>query len=65
MTTKILKVTKQEECYIVPEIQPNLNKIVSPTEIFSLVTGLEELLELIVKQSKLYGHQNGRNVTVT
>ena len=29
------------------------------------MTGLEELLELIVKQSKLYAHQNGRNFTVT
>ena len=48
-----------------PEIQPNLNETVSPTEIFSLVTGLEELLELIVEQSNLYAHQNGRNFTVT
>ena len=48
-----------------PEIQPNLNETVSPIEIFSLVTGLEELLELIVKQSNLYAHQNGRNFIVT
>ena len=48
-----------------PEIQPNLNETVSPIEIFSLVTGLEELLELIVEQSNLYAHQNGRNFTVT
>ena len=48
-----------------PEIQPNLNETVYPIEIFSLVTGLEELLELIVEQSKLYAHQNGRNFTVT
>ena len=48
-----------------PEIQPNLNETVSPTEIFSLVTGLVELLELIVEQSNLYAHQNGRNFTVT
>ena len=27
----------------IPEIQPNLNETVSPIEIFSLVTGLEEL----------------------
>ena len=33
-------------------------------EIFSLVTGLKELLELIVKQLKLYAHQNRRNFTV-
>ena len=48
-----------------PEIQPNLNETVYPIEIFSLVTDLEELLELIVEQSKLYAHQNGRNFTVT
>ena len=42
--TKNLKVTKQEECHLIPEIQPNLNETVSPVEIFSLVTGLEELL---------------------
>ena len=63
--TKKVKVTKQEECHLVPEIQPNLNETVSPTEIFSLVTGLVELLELIVEQSNLYAHQNGRNFTVT
>ena len=63
--TKKEKVTKQEECHLVPEIQPNLNETVSPTEIFSLVTGLVELLELIVEQSNLYAHQNGRNFTVT
>ena len=57
-----MKVTNQEECHLVPEIQPNLNETVSPIEIFSLVTGLEELLELIVEQSNLYAHQNGRNV---
>ena len=28
------------------------------------MTGLEELLELIVEQSNLYAHQNGRNFTV-
>ena len=48
-----------------PEIQPNINETVSPIEIFSLVTGPEELLELIVEQSNLYPHQNGRNFTVT
>ena len=32
---------------------------------FSLVNGLDELLELIVEQSNLYAHQNGRNFTVT
>ena len=44
------------------EIQPKLNETVSLIEIFPLVTDLDELLELIVEQSKLYAHQNGRNV---
>ena len=48
-----------------PEIQPSLNETLSPTEILSLVTELEKLLELIVEQSNLYAHQNGRNFTVT
>ena len=34
-----------------PEIQPSLNETVSTIKIFSLVTGLEKLLELIVEQS--------------
>ena len=63
--TKNIKVTKQEECPLVPEMQSNLNETVSPIKIFSLVTGLEVLLELIVEQSNLYAHQNGRNFTVT
>ena len=57
--TKKLKVTKQEECHLDPEIQPNLNETVSPIKIFSLVTGPEELLELIVEQSNHYAYQNG------
>ena len=60
--TKKVKVTKQEECHLVPEIQPNLNETVSPIEIFSSVTGLEELLELIVEQSNFYAHQNGKKL---
>ena len=48
-----------------PEIQPHLNEKVPPIEIFSLVTSLKELLDLIVEQSNLYAHQNGRNFTVT
>ena len=63
--TKKEKVTKQEVCHLVPEIQPNLSETVSPIEIFSLMTSLEELLDLIVGQSKVYAHQNGRNFTVT
>ena len=45
--------------------QSNLNERVCLIEGFSLVTGLQELLELIVEQSNLYAHQNGRNCTVT
>ena len=47
-----------------PEIQLNPKETVSQIEICSLVIGLEELLELIVEQSNLYAHQNGRNFTV-
>ena len=36
-----VKVTKQEYCHLLPEIQQNLNETVSLTEIFSLVIGLE------------------------
>ena len=31
---KKVKVTKQEECHLVQEIQPSLNERVSPIEIF-------------------------------
>ena len=31
--TKNVKVTKQEDCHLVPKIQPNLNETVSPIEI--------------------------------
>ena len=58
-------VTKQEECHLVLEIQPNVDETNSPIEIFSLLTGLEELLDLIIKQSNLYALQNGRNLLVT
>ena len=63
--TKKVNVTKQEECHLVLEIQLNLNETVSPIEIFSLMTRLEELLELIVEQWNLYAHQNGRKFTTT
>ena len=45
--------------------QPNLNETVFPIEIFSLVTRFGEMLELMVEQSNLYAHQNGRNFTDT
>ena len=60
-----VKNTKQEECHLLPEIKSNLNETVSTMEIFSLVTNLKELLELIAEQSNLYAHQNGRNFIVT
>ena len=44
-----VKVTIQEDCHLVPETQPNLNEIVFPIEIFSLMTSLEEMLELTVE----------------
>ena len=62
---KNVKVTRQEECHLVPEIHPNINKTVSPMEIFFLVTGHKELLELRVEQANIYVHQNGRSFTVT
>ena len=39
--TKNVKVTKQEECLLVPEMQSDLNETVSPIKIFSLVTALK------------------------
>ena len=63
--TKELNVTKQKECRLMPEIQSNQNETVSPIEIFSSLTGFEELLGLIVEQPNFYAHQNGRNFTVT
>ena len=62
--TKKVKFTNQKECHLVPEILPN-PKPVFPIQIFSLVTVLKELLELLVEQLNLYAHQNGRNFTVT
>ena len=54
--TKKVKITNQEECHLVLEIQPNLNETGSPIERFSLVTGLKELLELIVEQSNFHAY---------
>ena len=51
--------------HVVPSDNQSKKREVSPTEILSLVTELEELLELIVEQLNLYAHQNGRNFTVT
>ena len=60
-----VKISTQEQCHLVPEIQPNLNETVSPIEMFSLVTDFEELLGLIVEESNLYAHENGRHFTVS
>ena len=45
---------KQEPYALIAETQAELNEIVSPMEIFELVTGLEELIDLIVVQTNLY-----------
>ena len=62
--TKNAKANQQEPCALIPEILTELNEIVSPMEIFELVTGLEELIDLIVVQTNLCAQQKGRNVTV-
>ena len=49
--TKKAEANKQEPCALVPEIQVELNKIVSPMEIFELVTGLKELIDLNIVQN--------------
>ena len=56
--TKKIKFNKKGECQLVPEVQLNSNENVSPIEIYSVVTGLKEQLELIVKQSNRYANQN-------
>ena len=62
--TKKSKANKQEPCALILEIQPQLNETVSPMEIFELVTGLAELIDLIFAQTNLYAQQKGRNFTV-
>ena len=49
--TRKAKANKQEPCALIPEIQAELKEIVSPIEIFELVTGLEELIDLIVART--------------
>ena len=61
---KKAKTNKQEPIALTPEIQAELNEIVSPMEIFELVTGLEELIDLLVVQTNLYAQQKWRNFTV-
>ena len=62
--TKNAKANWQEPCVLIPEIQTELNEIVSHMKIFELVTGLEELIDLIVAQTNLCAKQKGRNFTV-
>ena len=61
----MVEVTKQEECRLRPEVQLSINEVVSLIEIFSLVTSLGDLLELIVEQLNLYACQNEINLPVT
>ena len=62
--TKKAKANKQEPYALIPEIQAELNEIVSPMEIFELITGPEELVDLIVVQTNLCAQQEGRKFTV-
>ena len=62
--TKKSKANKQEPCALIPEIKPQLNGTVSTMEIFELVTGLAELIDLMFAQTNLYAQQKGRNFTV-
>ena len=52
------------KCALIPETQAELKEIVSPMEIFELVAGLEELIDLNVVQTNLYAQQKGRNFIV-
>ena len=61
---KWTKKAKANECALIPETQAELKEIVSPMEIFELVAGLEELIDLNVVQTNLYAQQKGRNFIV-
>ena len=41
--TKNSKITKQEECHLLPEIQPNLNETVSPIEMLIIMEETSQL----------------------
>ena len=62
--TKKAKIHKKEPFALIPEIQSELNEIVSPMDIFELVTGPVELIDLTVVQTNFYAQQTGRNFTV-
>ena len=55
---------ERKKCALIPETQAELKEIVSPMEIFELVAGLEELIDLNVVQTNLYAQQKGRNFIV-
>ena len=58
--TKKVKTNKKEPFALIPEIQSELNEIVSPMDIFELVTGPEELIDVTVVQTNFYVQQTGR-----
>ena len=67
-----MEVNKKSKIYQVRRVSPRVrNTTQSKWNSFlnrntgSLLTGLEELLELVVEQSNLYAHENGRNFTIT
>ena len=68
---RIMEVDQKSKSYQARRVSPRARNTTQsewndfPIEIFSLVTGLEALLELTVEQSNLYAHQNGRNFIVT
>ena len=47
-----------------PQLQAGLNEVMSPMGISELVTGLQEIINLIIVQSNIYALQKGRNFTV-
>ena len=67
-----MEVNKKSKIYQARRVSPRVrNTTQSKRNSFpnrntgSLLTGLEELLELVVEQSNLYAHENGRNFTIT
>ena len=54
----------KERCELLPEVKVQLAKSASPMDIFEQVTGLDELIEMVVTQTDLYVQQNGRNFEV-
>ena len=68
---RIMEVDQKSKSYQARRVSPRARNTTQSEwndfsiEIFSLVTGLEALLELTVEQSNLYAHQNGRNFIVT